>query len=77
MNIELLLANADDQRPTLEGGLPEDTTSTAVSRGEGSEAHDFLDFSDDPNSLPAQRWAVIAPEGAEGDRLLELINPLK
>ena len=30
----------------------------------------------DPQSLPAQRWGVIAPTGPDGDRLLALIEPL-
>lgn len=30
----------------------------------------------DPQSLPAQRWGVFAPTGADGDRLLALIEPL-
>src|SRR5262249_16723433 len=31
----------------------------------------------DPNALPYQRWGVIAPEGSPGDRLLDLIDPLR
>lgn len=37
----------------------------------------FGDNTEDSSSLPAQRWGVIAPEGPRGDRLLELIEPLR
>lgn len=33
--------------------------------------------SGDPNSLPQQRWALVTPAGPHGDRLLELVEPLR
>ncbi len=33
--------------------------------------------SGDPNDLREQRWGVVAPEGPEGERLLELISDLR
>lgn len=74
--LHLLLAHDDDGSPVLKDGLP----GAAAADLEGPEgkpepAH-FWEEGGDPNSLEEQRWGVIAPEGAEGDRLLALIRPL-
>ena len=76
LDIHLLLARHDDHRPTAdqafdgqktaEGGQPE-------SRREGTLAGRRTG---DVGDLRAQRWGVVAPPGDEGDRLLELIDPL-
>ncbi|MFL5346629.1 MAG: hypothetical protein ACJ8AT_17755 [Hyalangium sp.] len=44
---------------------------------EAREESHLWDDGEDPNSLPAQRWGLVAPEGPEGDRLLALIEPLR
>src|SRR5262249_52373786 len=79
MDLELLLANADDGRPTLEGGPPLESAANEpdpdADRPPG--APNFYDFSEDPNDLALQRWGILAPEGAEGDRLLEIVEPLR
>lgn len=76
MDIELLLAHADDHRPVLEG-LPLGAASSSP-RPEGERLPEHLRYdSADPSSLPAQRWGVIAPEGLLGDRLLGAIEPLR
>ncbi len=71
----LLLVDADQHRPLLEEqpsssaareNRPDDTAKTPFLWNE--RAH--------PDDLPEQRWGVIAPEGAEGDRLLAIIRPL-
>ncbi|HRI68294.1 MAG TPA: peptidoglycan-binding domain-containing protein [Polyangium sp.] len=76
-NLELLLAHADDQRPVLASGLPMDTAGSAPRPKERHDLEDFRHDGGDPNSLPEQRWGIVAPEGATGDRLLELIAPLQ
>jgi len=74
-DLGLLLAHADDdQSAVLDGGLP---AEAALSADISNQAEAFWDFSDDPNDLAIQRWGIIAPEGPDGDRLLELIQPLK
>ncbi|MCK6521988.1 hypothetical protein L6R49_11155 [Myxococcota bacterium] len=78
-DLHLLLSDADRGEPTLPEGLPEAALSGAKERVEGSteERPAYLyDPGGDPQSLADQRWGVIAPEGARGDRLLELIAPL-
>lgn len=77
MELELLLAHADDQRPVLDGGLPLESASGEPRPEEDKEPGSFGDFSADPNDLSLQRWGLIAPEGPEGDRLLDLVEPLR
>jgi hypothetical protein len=77
--LHLLLSHADGHRPFLEQGLPAEAARqapeseslpgrTEVPRLARRDAH--------PNDLPAQRWGVIAPEGAEGDAMLGALEPL-
>lgn len=80
--IELLLMHADDQRPVLEHGLPFDAASGAPRPEERPSLQegmivDIRHTGGDPNSLPEQRWGLIVPEGPTGDRLLEIVAPLK
>jgi hypothetical protein len=76
-DFELLLARADDHRPVLDTGLPLASTFTRLPAPPPLDASTHLwDSSGDPQSLPAQRWGVVAPRGPEGDRLLALIQPL-
>lgn len=76
-DLELLLSHADDQHPVLENGLPMDAASTAPRPPMRQDLHDFRHDGGDPNSLPEQRWGIVAPEGPVGDRLLEIIAPLQ
>jgi hypothetical protein len=76
--LELLLSDAEDRTPVLDGGLQAaalvGATSPPEPRNVSSQklgAHDG-----DPNLLEIQRWAVIAPEGAAGDRLLGAVDAL-
>lgn len=77
MNIELLLAHADDQQPALGSGLPPDSIADPAPRADLLQPTQFFDPGGDPNSLPLQRWGVVAPEGPAGDRLLALVEPLR
>jgi hypothetical protein len=78
-DLHLLLSHADSGEPTLPEGLPEAALTGEDGRpdGEPEEGPQYLyDGSADPQSLPDQRWGVIVPEGARGDRLIDLIRPL-
>jgi len=78
MDLQLLLAHADDQRPVLESGLPDDSLRHTAGSAQQSQAPTHLwDHGGDPNDLASQRWGVIAPKGPIGDRLLALIEPLR
>lgn len=78
MDLELLLAHADDHRPVLESGLPEGCLQHAPGTAPRSRAHGYLwDPGGDPNDLASQRWGVVAPEGPVGDRLLAILAPLR
>jgi hypothetical protein len=78
MDFELLLTHADDQRPVLEEALPLDAASHQPRPPqENTSGKELDDAGADPNSLPDQRWGVVAPEGPSGDRLLALIEPLR
>jgi hypothetical protein len=79
--LDLFLADADDHRPVLDEGLPGETSQQGP-KPKGAQAvqrdNSFGRRETDaaPNDLPAQRWAVVAPEGKEGDRLLDAVAPL-
>ncbi|AUX45384.1 hypothetical protein SOCE26_068660 [Sorangium cellulosum] len=76
MNIELLLAHADDHRPILAEGIPPAALSAAPRPAELPLPTHLRYDAADPESLPDQRWGVIAPEGPAGDRLLGAVAPL-
>jgi hypothetical protein len=75
-NLDLLLAHFDDQRPALSEGLPYDAAADGPRPVLDEEFLAFRYDPSDPQSLPMQRWGIVAPRGAEGDRLLSLVNPL-
>lgn len=77
--LHLLLSQADSGEPTLPEGLPERALTGASAEDEREEREDpqyLYDESADPQSLSKQRWGVIAPDSARGDRLLDLLRPL-
>lgn len=71
-DLHLLLARPGGA-PALPGPLRADGVEEAPP---GIEPEYLWEEGDDPNSLPAQRWGVIAPMGPDGDRLLARIAPL-
>lgn len=78
-SLDLLLANADELRPVLDEGLPRETSQRGPKPKKavrGDDSPDWRRTDADPNDLPVQRWAVVAPEGKEGSRMLEAITPL-
>ena len=74
--LDLLLVHADDRTPVLDHGVdwsaaadaptPTPRPAPALLWSESAEAGD----------LRQQRWGVIAPQGAAGDRLIDLLAPL-
>jgi hypothetical protein len=77
MDLELLLAHADDHRPVLESGLGADSLQRVPGSALQTQTPTHLwDPGGDPNDLASQRWGVIAPEGPAGDRLLAVLEPL-
>jgi hypothetical protein len=75
--IELLLTHFDDQKPVLDSSLSSDVASGAPRPKERADLPSFRDDGGDPNSLPDQRWGLLVPQGPAGDRLLEIIAPLR
>ncbi|HYO54288.1 hypothetical protein [Archangium sp.] len=77
--LHLLLADAEENLPMLRSGL-EFRASWDVPKPRllprRAEALTLDAPSKDPNDLPAQRWGVIAPEGREGDEMLQALEPL-
>lgn len=72
---QLLLVAADTHRPALPMGMtmaaaPGQELARAPASGSLWAEHEA------PNDLVRQRWAVIAPQGREGDALLARIEPL-
>lgn len=81
MRLHLLLASADDHEPVLSPGLEMGSIVGELRYGSPVAAPIYKrthldDPGGDPNDLAAQRWALVAPEGARGDRLLALVAPL-
>lgn len=75
--MQLFLSPDSEGGQTLTQGLP---ASALLETGPGLD-HDhrpqsFLDTGGDPDSLRDQGWAIIAPQGIAGDRLLSQVAPL-
>ncbi len=77
LDLQLLLAHADDRLPVVASGLPLSPDSVRGLSESSWEHKSFRAVFEDPNSLVAQRWGIVAPKGARGDRLLALIEPLR
>lgn len=78
-DLQLLITDAEELVPVLEGGLPESSLTDVPAPDKGPRGRDSMELAApdrDPNDLPAQRWAVIAPHGEDGDRMIEAIRAL-
>jgi len=71
----LLLVDALTHAPALGHGVPLATTRAQAPTTMPAPAQ-LGDDHEHPNDLAVQRWAVIAPEGREGDELLAQVDPL-
>jgi hypothetical protein len=76
LELGLLLSHADDGLPFAGETLAPENAGGMPDPGDERRSAPMLDHGADPNDLPRQRWGVVAPEGARGDRLLALIDPL-
>lgn len=78
MEAQLFLAHADDHQPILDQGMAVDSTFEApASSIDPNTAKLAANLAAPPDALPDQKWAILAPKGPAGDRLLELIAPLQ
>lgn len=74
--IDLLLVNADDRAPMLDGGVDRMAASGAPAPDPRPTREELWGDEDAPDDLERQRWGVIAPAGDDGDRLIDAIAPL-
>ncbi|MCU0687111.1 MAG: hypothetical protein MUF34_33520 [Polyangiaceae bacterium] len=74
--LDLFLADADQRRPVLEEGLPSKAALLAP-RPTSEHIKELRRIEENWNDLSLQGWALIAPEGKAGDRMLEAIEPLR
>ena len=79
VRLHLLLARAGDHQPALAPGPELSTVFGELERPSPVRVPPsgrLYDPGGEPNDLSTQRWALVAPTGARGDRLLELVAPL-
>ncbi len=74
--LELFLTDAESHRPVLEDGIDSDAATQVPKPTKDDASHGLSRPDADPNDLKLQRCSVLAPEGREGDRLLEAIRLL-
>ena len=77
MTFELLLAHADTCRPALHPGLDESALHSSPLAQSDPKPKRLWDALGDLDDLRAQRWGVVYPKTPAGERLLELIEPLR
>ncbi len=73
--LDLLLANPRDFAPVLDEGVTSDVV-TGTQKPKKDTTHLRRDRRKDRSNLDIQRWGVVAPDGKEGDAMLEAIKPL-
>jgi hypothetical protein len=78
MTLDLLLVHDDDNSPVLPRGLSSEALKKAPRLAPDPNPPEHLwDPGGDPNALPQQRWALLAPKGPAGDRLLQHVEALR
>jgi hypothetical protein len=76
-HLDLLLVHADEHRaPVLARGIGWRDVAGAPAPAARSRPSLLWSDTADASALASQRWGVIAPRDAAGDRLLELVAPL-
>lgn len=76
VGLNLLLCDADERKESLRNEIARDSLSTQQSADQRAKPEYLKNAGGDKNSLEDQGWAVIIPEGDEGKRLLDLVDPL-
>lgn len=76
LELALLLAHADDGTPVVGKSFSQTDARGMNHPGDDNKSRSMRDTSADPNDLVKQRYAVLAPAGPRGDRLLNLVRPL-
>ncbi|APR88385.1 hypothetical protein A7982_13734 [Minicystis rosea] len=74
--LDLFLADADERRPVLEEGLPGNAAEQGPRPRKTRDVNHWRRTDADRNDLGLQKWALVAPEGREGDRMIEAVEPL-
>jgi hypothetical protein len=77
MAIHLFLAHANNHKPVLPKGISKGAEILAPPQVSAPSRPRAVSMAAPPNSLPEQRWGIIAPKGEAGDRLLQLVEPLR
>lgn len=78
MDIHLFLAHADDHEPVLRDGVPlERLLEAPTDESHGPTRKRIFNLDGSPDDLRTQQWALVAPQGSLGDRLLSLVEPLR
>lgn len=72
----LLLAHADNGAPIIDHSIERDDASGMKDPKDERSSGSMYDAAADPNDLVKQQYAVLAPVGPRGDRLLSLVRPL-
>lgn len=77
-DVHLFLAHADDHQAVLPTGVPLERMFDAPT----PEPFDLtkkriINLDGSPDALSTQQWAIVAPTGSIGDRLLSLVEPLQ
>jgi len=72
----LLLAHADTREPIVSHSIQREGPQGMADPRDEKRSDSMYDAAADPNDLAKQGYAVLAPEGPRGDRLLDLVRPL-
>ena len=76
LELALLLAHADDGAPVVSKAFSQEDARGMNDPADERISGQMRDHGADPNDLAKQHYGVLAPDGARGDRLLELVRPL-
>jgi hypothetical protein len=76
MKLHLLLAHAESGRPVLEKPVSLESLSREDPPPSLRKPTHLFDSAAEGDSLPKQRWALVVPEGKEGERVKSILAPL-
>ncbi len=76
LDLALLLARADDGAAVVSRPFAQEDARRMDNPNDATKSQKMSNTAADPNNLLEQRYAVLAPEGERGERLLDLVRPL-